>query len=102
MAELRVERAGAAAVITLDRPAKKNALSIALRDEITDALARLVPDESVKVVVFTGAGDTFCAGFDLSEFPRALEDDAYARTVRLGAHTGWIRCCGSLSPRSRR
>jgi enoyl-CoA hydratase/carnithine racemase len=81
VAELRVERAGAAALITLDRPAKKNALSIALRDEITDALARLGPDESVRVVVFTGAGDTFCAGFDLSEFPRALEDDAYARTL---------------------
>ncbi len=81
MADLRVERTDAAAVITLDRPAKKNALSIALRDEITDSLVGLAADESVKVVVFTGAGDTFCAGFDLSEFPRALEDDSYARTL---------------------
>jgi enoyl-CoA hydratase len=81
VADLRVERTDAAAVVTLDRPAKKNALSIALRDEITDTLARLATDESVKVVVFTGAGDTFCAGFDLSEFPRALEDDAYAQAL---------------------
>jgi enoyl-CoA hydratase/carnithine racemase len=81
VADLRVEHAGAGAVVTLDRPAKKNALSIALRDEITEALARLAADESVKVVVFTGAGDTFCAGFDLSEFPRALEDDAYAQKL---------------------
>ncbi len=41
----------------------------------------LAPDQSVKVVVFTGAGDTFCAGFDLSEFHRTLEDDAYAQTL---------------------
>jgi enoyl-CoA hydratase/carnithine racemase len=81
VANLRVEHAGAAAVLTLDRPEKKNALSIALRDEITDVLARIAADESVKVLVFTGAGDTFCAGFDLSEFPRALEDDGFAQTL---------------------
>ena len=78
---LRVERNDAHAVLTLDRPTKKNALSIALRDEISDALEDLTADESVKAVVITGAGDTFSAGFDLSEFPRALEDEAYARTL---------------------
>jgi enoyl-CoA hydratase len=56
------------AVLTLNRPEKKNALSIALRDEISDALDRLVADESAKVVVLTGAGDVFSAGFDLKEF----------------------------------
>jgi enoyl-CoA hydratase/carnithine racemase len=54
--------------VTLNRPTKKNALSIALRDEIVDALADLAEDEDVSCVVVTGAGDTFCAGFDLSEF----------------------------------
>jgi enoyl-CoA hydratase len=78
---LRVERNDAHAVLTLDRPTKKNALSIALRDEISDALDDLAADDSVKVVVITGAGDTFSAGFDLSEFPRALEDEAFARTL---------------------
>lgn len=78
---LRVERNDAHAVLTLDRPTKKNALSTALRDEISDALDDLAGDESVKAVVITGAGDTFSAGFDLSEFPRALEDEAYARTL---------------------
>jgi enoyl-CoA hydratase len=54
--------------LTLNRPEKKNALSIELRDAIVDALAGLATDERVKVVVITGAGDTFCAGFDLKEF----------------------------------
>jgi enoyl-CoA hydratase len=56
-------------------------LSIALRDEISDALDELVSDESLKCVVFTGAGPVFSAGFDLSEFPRALEDEEYSRVL---------------------
>jgi len=67
-------------VLRLERPEKKNALSIALRDEMSDALTGLVADEQVKVVVVTGAGDTFSAGFDLSEFER-LDDAAYAERL---------------------
>ena len=54
--------------LTLDRPAKRNALSIELRDVISDTLDRLAGEEAVKVVVMTGAGDVFSAGFDLTEF----------------------------------
>jgi enoyl-CoA hydratase/carnithine racemase len=61
------------ATITLNRPEKKNALSIALRDELSDALAKLAADERVKVAVITGAGDAFSAGFDLKEFERVSE-----------------------------
>ncbi|WP_433523981.1 enoyl-CoA hydratase/isomerase family protein [Nocardia pseudovaccinii] len=58
----------AVATLTLNWPAKKNALSIAMRDEVSDALDALAADESVKVVVITGAGGVFSAGFDLREF----------------------------------
>ena len=68
------------AVLTLNRPEKKNALSIALRDEMTDAIDALADDESVKVVVVTGAGDAFSAGFDLKEFD-SLDDDDHARRL---------------------
>ena len=61
------------ATITLNRPDKKNALSIALRDEISDALAALAADTSLKCVIVTGAGDAFCAGFDLKEFEQVRE-----------------------------
>ena len=54
--------------VVLDRPQKKNALSIALRDEVSDVLDRLAPDERVRAVVLAAEGDTFCAGFDLAEF----------------------------------
>jgi enoyl-CoA hydratase len=62
-----------AAIITLNRPDKKNALSIALRDEISDALQALAADDALKCVIITGAGDAFCAGFDLKEFERVRE-----------------------------
>ena len=79
--QLLVADAGDGVVtVTLNRPEKKNALSIALRDELTEVLAGLATDEAVKVVVITGAGDTFCAGFDLKEFER-LDDEAFARRL---------------------
>jgi enoyl-CoA hydratase len=64
--------------LTLDRPEKKNALSIALREELTEILDDLAADEAARVVVLTGAGDTFSAGFDLSEFAAAAEDEELA------------------------
>lgn len=68
---------GGVATIVLARPAKKNALSIALRDEVSAALGALVRDRDVKVIVITGAADVFSAGFDLGEF-RQLGDAAHA------------------------
>jgi enoyl-CoA hydratase/carnithine racemase len=63
--------------LTIDRADKKNALSIELRDEMSDVLDAMARDHGVKVVVVTGAGDTFSAGFDLKEFDD-LDDEAHA------------------------
>src|SRR5690242_5395356 len=72
---LRIEGAGeGVATVTLDRADKKNALSVELRDRISDALDVLASDEAVKVVVLTGEGNVFSAGFDLQEFERGMED----------------------------
>jgi enoyl-CoA hydratase len=81
MDDLLIHRAEGHAVLTLNRPDKRNALSVALRDAISDALDALANDESIKCVVFTGAGTAFCAGFDLSEFTRAADDDAFSREL---------------------
>jgi enoyl-CoA hydratase/carnithine racemase len=69
------------AVLTLNRPDRKNALSVALRDEIADALAALAADDRVKAVIVTGAGDAFCAGFDLKEFERAAADGEFGNAL---------------------
>ncbi len=56
------------ATLTLARAERRNALSIKMRDEITAQLDDWAADPAVRVVVLTGAGPTFCAGFDLNEF----------------------------------
>ena len=72
--------------LTLNRADKRNALSIALRDEMSDALDDLAVDESVKTVVITGAGDVFSAGFDLREFQQPeLTDQLWASSDRFHA-----------------
>lgn len=79
------------ATLTLNRPEKKNALSIAVRDGFSDALDALAGDHAAKVVVVTGAGDTFSAGFDLREFDR-LDDEAFATTLWASSDR-WHRTC---------
>jgi enoyl-CoA hydratase len=63
--EVAVEGVG---VLTLDRPAKRNALSISLRDAIRLQLESWRDDPEVSVAVINGRGPAFCAGFDLDEF----------------------------------
>lgn len=62
------------AVLRLNRPAVRNALSIRLRDEISHAVETLGADSRTTCLVITGAGSMFCAGFDLAEFTAAGED----------------------------
>jgi enoyl-CoA hydratase len=66
---LQVERDGAVAIVTINRPEKRNALSAQVRAELIAALDELRDDDSVRVLVITGAGDkAFVAGADIGEF----------------------------------
>jgi enoyl-CoA hydratase len=66
---LLVERRNRVAVITINRPEKRNALNIQTRTEGAQLLEELREDEAVGVIVFTGAGDkAFIAGADIAEF----------------------------------
>jgi enoyl-CoA hydratase len=82
----------------MQRPDKKNALSIQLRDEIADALDDLLHDEELKVVVITGAGDVFSAGFDLREFDRALADEDFAALLWTSSDRYHLRVAGFPLP----
>ena len=77
---LLVDRDPPLATVTLNRPEKRNALSDALRRELAAAMAALGTDDAVSVVILTGAGPVFCAGFDRSEF--APSTDVFADESR--------------------
>lgn len=65
---LSIERREQIAVVTLRRPEKRNALSIALRVELAEAFTALGADDSIGCMVLTGAGSAFCSGMDTSQF----------------------------------
>lgn len=75
---INYEQDGRVAILTIDRPEKRNALDKATRLEIKDVQERVAADDSVGVLVITGAGDkAFIAGSDLNEFGRMNPLEAY-------------------------
>jgi enoyl-CoA hydratase len=68
MPDLLIEDYDAARVLTMNRPEKRNALNMALSENLLHALQMAETTEAVRVIVLTGAGTAFCAGADLTEF----------------------------------
>jgi 2-(1,2-epoxy-1,2-dihydrophenyl)acetyl-CoA isomerase len=58
---------GGIARLTLNRPDRLNSFTVEMHGEVRDALARIRADESVRVLLLTGAGRGFCAGQDLND-----------------------------------
>jgi enoyl-CoA hydratase len=65
---LSIEHGDDVAVVTLQRPEKRNALSIELREELAETFGRLSMDETIGCVVLTGSGTAFCSGMDTEQF----------------------------------
>jgi enoyl-CoA hydratase len=81
------ERLGAAAVVTIEWPERRNAVDSATAVALSAALDRFEGDDGARVLVLTGAGEeAFCAGFDLNELAAAAEGDGIG--TRLGAPEG--------------
>src|SRR6476469_9701354 len=75
---VRYERTGAAAVVTIDRPERRNGVDGPTAEALRDAYHRFEADDDARVMVLTGAGGVaFCAGADLKaveSFAPRLED----------------------------
>ncbi|MEQ1873705.1 MAG: enoyl-CoA hydratase/isomerase family protein [Ilumatobacteraceae bacterium] len=79
---ISIERHDDDLVVTLDRPQRHNAITTRMRDELCEALAIAVADDSIRRVVLRGRGPSFCSGGDLSEFG-SRTDPATAHITRL-------------------
>jgi enoyl-CoA hydratase/carnithine racemase len=71
------ERRGAAALVTIDRPERRNAVDGPTAAALLEAYERFAADDDARVLVLTGAGGTFCAGADLKAL-ETLDPDARA------------------------
>ena len=74
--DLRVRRDDPSGTIILDRPASRNALSRRMIRELETALEDLRQVRSIRAVILTGAGNSFCAGTDLKELEGEVGEDA--------------------------
>ena len=63
---VRINRDGPVTIVTIDRPAKRNAVDPATAVALRDAFATFAADDSARVAILTGSGGHFCAGFDLT------------------------------------
>lgn len=82
---IRLSVEGAIATVTLDRPAKRNALTLAMLDDLEDALRAVDRDPTVRAVLVTAAGEhAFCAGADIHHFRALAPDDMWRVWTRRG------------------
>jgi enoyl-CoA hydratase len=63
------------ALLTIDRPARRNALNLAIKAELSDAFEALAADDAVRVIIVTGAGGYFVAGTDIAEMAAMTPTD---------------------------
>lgn len=83
---LIIERDGPVMTFTLNRPQVRNAIDDSLRDSLRDGLARLHDDETVSVIILTGAGTAFCSGGDIASMRQRLQQRGADIAV-----SGWLR-----------
>ncbi len=87
MSELLTSLVDGVLTLTLNRPEKRNAISVEMLDGLAESLARAELDAAVRVVAIRGAGKDFCAGADLDELlasaDRSLAENEQA-ALRLG------------------
>ena len=82
------------ALLQLDRPEARNALSPEMMEEIASELERIDPDPGVRCVVIAGSDDVFAAGADI----RALSERTFAETLRHPAASFWRRLAAIRTP----
>jgi len=87
LTQSRYEVEGSVAIVTLNRPDRMNALTATMRNELIEIFRQADNDDTVRVVVVTGAGEAFCAGADLSSgsssFDSTIQD---GREVSISEH----------------
>lgn len=84
---LKLETTGPVAVLTIDRPEKRNAMSFEMWSALPDLLAKVEADDSVRALVIRGT-DHFSAGADITEFTTLRADPAGARRYGAAVYAG--------------
>jgi enoyl-CoA hydratase len=80
MAEVTYERRGAAAVLTINRPERRNAVDPDTADQLLERYREFEADDDARILILTGTGEeAFCAGADLKSVAAAMDDEGIAQ-----------------------
>ncbi len=99
-----IEKEGPVLTLTLNRPAKKNAVNCEALCRLYDAWVLLDGDDALRVAILTGRGDTFCAGMDLAEIGKlqqGIADNEWMLRVQKEPHVifgGWLKTYRPTKP----
>ncbi|MBY4596421.1 enoyl-CoA hydratase-related protein [Ottowia caeni] len=97
LSHIKTEQREGVLTITLNRPEKRNAMSVELTFEMVRLLEAVAVDESVRVVVLRGEGPGFCAGMDIKDFFDSSErDEATLRAAKEAANHWRVRLLRNL------
>src|ERR1700740_2798907 len=83
MSDIISERNGQILMIKLNRPEKKNAMTVAMYNTLADLLNDAAKDDQIRVVLWHGAGDSFSAGNDIEDFLKKLPGGGKSPHARL-------------------
>lgn len=90
---LLVETISNICTLTLNRPEKKNSLSLELIERLRSALEKLAEDDNVQAIILRGAGDkVFCSGFDIGSLPTQSKGDDDQRLKSLDQVESLFQC----------
>lgn len=82
--DLQVSQKGAVATITLSRPKKGNSISVEMASSLVDHVRKMEQDPSVRVIVLTGSGESFCTGMDLHITPQQATKESLSVRATKG------------------
>ena len=85
-----IEKKDQITTVTLNRPEAKNAMNPKMHFEMCEVMAEIARDDDCRVLVLTGAGNSFCSGMDLKEFFLDTEGKPAARAAARKASFEWI------------
>lgn len=88
MTDILINREKGVAIVTINRPEKRNSVTYKMWQEFADVFDNLSADKSVRAVMLTGAGDDFSVGADVSEFDEVRENHEKAKAYEYAVDKG--------------
>ena len=98
MADIELTQQGATALVTLNRPSKRNAVTLNMWKDIARLFSELGANNAVRAIVLTGAGGNFSVGADISEFASVRDDIALSAEYEVAVDAAAEAIAGVAKP----